>query len=361
MLSISQLLKEMPDGYEQSCFDEKAIQRKRGISEPGDLMLLSLFHLLNGCSLVEISEIARLTKLGDVSDVAFMKRFENCNNWFKWIVSRLVTGGALQYEKPGWLRDYRVIATDASDVTEKGRSGRLYHLHFALDIFKMESLQYYITTQKTGETLKNFTIEYNDLFLVDRGYCSLEGIEHCLNTNGYFIIRIRKNCFKMYDNDNQQVDLLNHMQSLKFEDKMDLSVYAIGKKTQRIPLRICAMKKTDESILEVQKKLRRKESKKQMTISDDTKKFNEYVVLVTNLPNKDLPDKVLDLYRLRWQVEIHFKRLKSILDFGELPKRRSESVMAWLNGKLMIALLIEKIIAKGNFSPSGECCTEFMA
>ena len=51
------------------------------------------------------------------------------------------------------------------------------------------------------------------------------------------------------------------------------------------------------------------------------------------------------------QIELYFKRLKSIMNYGELPKRRSESVFAWLNGKIMIALLIEKILGKSDFSP----------
>jgi IS4 transposase len=54
--------------------------------------------------------------------------------------------------------------------------------------------------------------------------------------------------------------------------------------------------------------------------------------------NKRYPDKemskVLDIYRYRWQVELYFKRLRSILDFGELPKKIEESIFAWLNGKL---------------------------
>jgi len=86
-------------------------------------------------------------------------------------------------------------------------------------------------------------------------------------------------------------------------------------------------------------------------ISDEAKVFNEYIVVVTNL-NEDIPaEEILEAYRLRWQVEIYFKRLKSILDFGELPKRRIDSVIAWLNGKMMIALLIEVLLSKTAFPP----------
>ncbi len=122
MVSIAQMMKVLPDGFEQACYNTKAIVRKRGVTSAGDLMLLSMFHLINGCSLLEISEIARITKLGDMSDVAFMKRFEQCGEWFKWIAERMKTSGMANYKKPEYLESYNVLGIDASDVTEKGRS-----------------------------------------------------------------------------------------------------------------------------------------------------------------------------------------------------------------------------------------------
>ena len=68
-----------------------------------------------------------------------------------------------------------------------------------------------------------------------------------------------------------------------------------------------------------------------------------------------ITEQILELYRWRWQVELYFKRLKSILDFGELPKKRPKSVFAWLNGKIMIAILIEKLIGKKSFPPEDKC------
>jgi IS4 transposase len=98
-------------------------------------------------------------------------------------------------------------------------------------------------------------------------------------------------------------------------------------------------------------------------LKECTEKFNEYIVLVTSLPSKITKDEVLETYRLRWQVENYFKRLKSILGFGELPKKREEASLAWLNGKMMVALLIETLIAGSFFSLKwrAESEAEYMA
>ena len=72
-------------------------------------------------------------------------------------------------------------------------------------------------------------------------------------------------------------------------------------------------------------------------------------------------DEIMNLYRYRWQVELYFKRLKSILDYGELPKKSEKSIFSWLNGKLMIAVLIESMLSNADFSPCFDDEEEYLA
>ena len=62
----------------------------------------------------------------------------------------------------------------------------------------------------------------------------------------------------------------------------------------------------------------------------------------------------MEIYRCRWQVELAFKRLKSILGLGNLKKFDPEAARAWLHGKLLVAALIQALISAGStFSPWG--------
>ena len=54
--------------------------------------------------------------------------------------------------------------------------------------------------------------------------------------------------------------------------------------------------------------------------------------------------EVLAWYRTRWQVELVFKHFKSLAQLGHLPKYDNDSAKAWLYGKLLVALLVEKLI-----------------
>ena len=87
-------------------------------------------------------------------------------------------------------------------------------------------------------------------------------------------------------------------------------------------------------------------------ILEETKETHAYTFVITSLPESISAMDVLSLYRFRWQVELYFKRLKSIMDFGELPKKRNDSIEAWLNGKLIVALLVEKLLSEVDFFPS---------
>ena len=83
--------------------------------------------------------------------------------------------------------------------------------------------------------------------------------------------------------------------------------------------------------------------------------FAEYILIFTTLPAEQYSGEfVLQTYRLRWQIEIFFKRLKSILDVGHLPKYDPECAKAYLCGKIFVALLIEAIIhSADDFFPCG--------
>jgi len=353
MTSVAEVLRELPEGYEAACYSEKAIQRTRGITSPHDLMLLAMIHLLNGSSLVEISAIASLARLGELSDVAFMKRFANCNSWFQWNITRLVSEGMVSYNKPDWLEQYKVKAVDATEVVEKGRSKRAYRLHYAIDLFSLHSESYRITDEKTGESLHNYDLRSGDLVVADRIYSTFKGIGHCMANDAQFILRLRKTSFITYDEYGQRIELLDRLRALKEGEEVEIPVFAKVDGETMTPLRVCARMNDADSMQDTTKRLARKQSKKQEAICQDTLEFNNYIVLVTSLPSTITCSKVLQVYRWRWQVEMYFKRLKSIIGIGELPKKKPESVFAWLNGKLLIALLIEKAIGRRSFSPQG--------
>jgi len=119
--------------------------------------------------------------------------------------------------------------------------------------------------------------------------------------------------------------------------------------------RLCAIRKTKEAIELAKKKLRTKASKQGRQLRPETLEYAEYVIIFTTM-NRHIfqGEEILHLYRGRWRIELVFKRLKSIIGIGHLPKYNPESCIAWLYGKMFVALLVERLYQEAEFfSPWG--------
>ena len=89
-------------------------------------------------------------------------------------------------------------------------------------------------------------------------------------------------------------------------------------------------------------------------MSEQALEFAEYFSVWTTLPASIPAAEVLSCYQLRWQIELVFKRMKSILGLGHLPKTDEQSAKAWLAGKVFVGLLVERMIAVADsLSPWG--------
>ena len=67
----------------------------------------------------------------------------------------------------------------------------------------------------------------------------------------------------------------------------------------------------------------------------------ETVVIVFTTWRTVPTSQILEWYRVRWQIELAFKRLKTLAQLGHLPKYDDRSSRAWLYGKLLVALLAQ--------------------
>jgi hypothetical protein len=85
--NIESLLKRLPHGYEQACFEQGAIKRKREVKDPQSLIRLVLIYLVGGYSLLEMCVIAWELGVGKISDTAFMNKFAKCKDWLNWIAT----------------------------------------------------------------------------------------------------------------------------------------------------------------------------------------------------------------------------------------------------------------------------------
>ena len=340
----------LPEGYKQACWETKAMRRRKGIQDEDSLLKLCLYYAYDH-SLIDVKNYAYMEKIAEISDVGFMKRFNNCGEWIKWILENMMQKEIANYDKPELLKDYRVLAIDASDISQKGAVKHYWHLHYAVNLFTLNSEMFKITTEQTGESLKNFELRPKDLVFADRAYGTISGIEYCQQAGADFILRLRNKAFNLYDSEGNQIQLSKLLLDVDETTGKDFVVFYKGSDKKLKPIRICAIKKDEKAIMQEKKKMKRKESKRQFKFSEDTKLTHNYLIVITSLDEKFTCEQILALYRLRWQVEMVFKRYKSIINMGSMPTKTKASSEVWLNCKMLIAMLIEKLISEVDFSP----------
>jgi hypothetical protein len=125
--------------------------------------------------------------------------------------------------------------------------------------------------------------------------------------------------------------------------------------SQKIAGRLCGIRKSEAAVQRAQRKLALKQQNGKGKDTPENREYACYVLVFTTLPkDRATARQVLECYRLRWQIELTFKRLKSIVRLGHVPKHDDQSSRAWLYGKLFVALLSQKLARVGSaISPWG--------
>jgi hypothetical protein len=211
MDNVEKLLEMLPAGYEEAARETGAYKRKREIETVSDLLKLIFVCATHGLSRLEASVYAKMKGIAQISGAAFMKRFAKRGELIGWLLENLNPQATAHYTKPQKFKKYDIKALDASVVTSGGKIRVTHRLHFAIDIFLLKSDQYKITAQKIGESLTNFVVKATDLFLGDRAYGTKTSMEHCLENEGNFIFRIRRNAFDIFDKKGNKLDLIKRV------------------------------------------------------------------------------------------------------------------------------------------------------
>jgi Transposase DDE domain len=346
----------LPADWKEQAVACGAVERLRGFESVSDLMRTLLMHVGRGYSLRETAVRAASAGLAQVSDVALLKRLRGSERWWQQLChSLLAERGVIMRPGP---RGWRVRILDGTIVKEPGRTGSQFRLHYSLQIPSMVCDHLAITAVKgrgVGETLHRFPARAKDLILADRGFCTPAGLQALVSQGAHVIVRLNTGSMPLYTRKHASFELSQRLEQLtKIGLVKDWKVMVAGP-AGPIAGRLCALRKGEAATRRALHKIHRQAQTGGGQPKPETLQYAGYVLIFTTVPASELKAAdVLEWYRLRWQVELVFKRLKSLTQLGHLPKYDEQSSRAWLYGKLLVALLSEKLIRIGrSISPWG--------
>ena len=161
------------------------------------------------------------------------------------------------------------------------------------------------------------------------------------------MVRLTWNSLQMTAN-GKPIDWLKLFKRTSQQGSLDMPVRVHKAHSQFEPLdmRLVIIKKPPAAAAKARAKARRASQKNQRRTDSRTLAGADYVILLTSLKRDQFPTElVAALYRLRWQIELAIKRLKSILHIDRLPAKNPELVRVWLHAHLLLALLLDEISA----------------
>jgi hypothetical protein len=149
----------------------------------------------------------------------------------------------------------------------------------------------------------------------------------------------------VWDESGQQISLLPWLRMINHGEIHERSVI-IHTATGPIHGRICAKRLSLAEEMKSKRRIKKTSKKKQKKAGRKAVEYGGYICIFTTVPVDELSAKnALEIYRARWQVEIAFKRLKSLLKFGSIPKDNNEAAIVWIHLKLLLAFIIERYVA----------------
>jgi hypothetical protein len=340
----------LPEGWEQKARECGALTRARGIADADALLRVLLIHVATGCSLAETSVRAQQMGLGQLNQSAIYKRLRSAEDWLRWMADQMRVSMGMARPQ---VRQ-RVRATDATAISEPGSTGTDWRIHYAINLATLQCDFFELTDAQGGETWRRFPVAAGDILIGDRGYSNPNSVRHVVEAGADVVVRLNRHALPLFDESQQRLDVVKTARKLKPQQNLECAARVGNDQRHWIQGRLIVVRRSKQATEYVRKQLRQQASKKQEKVSETALEAAQYFFVWTTLPAIWSRPQILELYRCRWQIELAFKRMKSIMGLGHLPKKDPESCRAWLHGKLLTSLLVESMIgAAKKLSPWG--------
>jgi hypothetical protein len=329
--------------------ERRAFVRARGVPDAEALLRLALTYGATSLSLRGTAAWSSASGLADISDVALLGRLQAAGDWLGDLVGALLSaalhtqaGGAAG----GLIDGRRLRLVDATTVASPGAAG-LWRLHADYDLSKGRFVDLSLTDHHTAESLEHFAPAAGDVVVADSYHAKASQLHHVAAAGGDFIVRRGLTGCTVLDMEGRKLDSKRVLAAPRDGGTLDIPVLVPpppGAKAEPIRARLVVQPLPEDRVAGAQRRARKRAKKEGRTITQKRLQAAQLCMLLTSLDRESADaDTVLRLYRLRWQIEIAFKRLKSLARLADVQAKDPRLVRSCLFAKLIVALLAEEV------------------
>ena len=345
-------------------FDVEATARLRGaftrvreIKNAETLLRLALAYGGLGMSLRETCAWAEAGGIANLSDPSLLERLCKAAPWLGDLVAALIAEQTKV--SAGRWAGYRLRALDGTSICEPGADRTTWRLHVGYDLATGQVDQLELTDGRGAENLQRLTYQPGDIVLGDRCYARPRDLRPVIDAGADFIVRTGWNSLRLLQANGEPFDLFAAL-AAQAEQEGEVQVRVHEGTTEALPLqplllRLIVRRKDTAQAQAEQKRLLKDARKRGKKPDPRSLEAAKYILLLTSLPDGAFPPAdILTLYRFRWQIELAFKRFKSLAGLDMLPAKKPALARAWIYARLIIAIIAEQIAGQvPDSSPSG--------
>lgn len=332
--------------------ETKAFVRARGVGSAIDLLRLILSYCLGCVGLRATAAWAEAMGLASVSDVALLGRFRNTTQWLSRLVARLVAR-----ECPNAAKGRLIRILDGSSVAKAGRNAKgtngLWRIHasFELPSERFDFLE--ITDETGGERIDRVPVVRGELRMADAAFLQVDQIGEVTEQGADVLVRGSWRHARWLDASGAAINLLAELEKVEDTGRFDCMMLLGRKKGAPLKMRVVALRKPPAAIAEARRKAKLAAKKQGRQASKQTLYACEWVILVTSLKQEAFStEEIFKLYRMRWRIELAFKRLKSLIGLRSPPTKDPALARSWILSHLLMILLVEPLTDEFGVSPS---------
>ena len=346
---FSEVLARLPAGVDldRLALETKAIQRRREVVDGAALLRIALARGPGGMSLRQTAAWASMLGIAELSNPGVKYRLDQATEFLAALTERLLAAKVPGAELRWAGRSLRLA--DGSCVSKPGSTGTDWRVHGVFDLGRGGFSHLELTDKHGAEALERGAAHPGEIRIGDRNYARASVLRRFRAQSGEaadFIVRLGWNALQLSSPAGQSFDLIGYLQSLppgSIPHQVNVCAVA-GGAAPTLALRLIVQRKPPEPAEATRLALRRAAVRRGKTLDPRSLIAAEFMILATSLPDSGYrADDVLAVYRLRWQIELAFKRLKSLLHIDQLPTRTERGSRSWLYAHLILALLCDDL------------------
>jgi hypothetical protein len=326
----------LPPDLEESARRTDALVRCRNVPNAVALMRMALAYAVSDLSLKDVAAWASALDVAEITGPGLFYRLRVAEGWLAQVLGQVLAG-----QVPRAIGGWPVRVVDATVINGPGKKAVQWRAHVQIDPAAGEFRAVELTDDSGGEKLSRHHFRAGEAVLGDRAYATARGIYAVRQAEAHVIARFNPGNLRTYDAQRDRI----------FLAQKEAEIPAVGAMEYSIQIPVPPTPTKSHKPWNLAKAIAWIPAR---AIAGRTRS-GEVIWIVTTFDASQLSAiAVMGLYRLRWQIELLFKRLKSLLHLDTLPSREGPTAKSWMLARFIAAALAQRLVQpSGPLSPWG--------